>query len=221
MPSWLGKTPQPLLPRTAGSLRLAVPETVVTEDLDSGVAAAYQRALSRLSTAGARIEAIELPMFAEILEINARGGLIVPEAFAIHRDRLETHGARYDQRVRARIERGSELSAADYVAVMQRRRQMQEAFAVALAGFDAVVYPTVAIVAPLMAPLMVDDDAYTRTNILVLRNTSIGNFLDSPAATVPCQEPGSLPVGLMVLGPKGSDNHILRVAAGVEPVVAP
>ena len=216
-----GETPQSLMPRSAGSLRLAVPETVVTEDLDPGVAAAYQRAISRLSAAGARIVAIDLPMFAEILEINGRGGLVVPEAYAIHRDRLEAHGDRYDPRIRTRIERGADLTAADYVSVMRRRRELQDAFAAALAGFDAIVYPTVAVVAPLMAPLMVDDDAYIRTNALVLRNTSIGNFLDSPAATVPCQEPGSLPVGLMIMGPKGADDHILRVAAGIEPVVSP
>ena len=40
--------------------------------------------------------------------------------------------------------------------------------------------------------------------------------LDGCAATVPIQQPGAAPVGLMIAGQRGQDRHILSVALGIE-----
>jgi aspartyl-tRNA(Asn)/glutamyl-tRNA(Gln) amidotransferase subunit A len=50
----------------------------------------------------------------------------------------------------------------------------------------------------------------------ILRNPGLINFLDGCAASVPCHEPGSGPVGLMVCGTAGTDRHTLAVAAALE-----
>lgn len=36
---------------------------------------------------------------------------------------------------------------------------------------------------------------------------------------MPCHEPGSGPVGLTLMGARGGDAALLRLAAGVEPVL--
>ena len=54
------------------------------------------------------------------------------------------------------------------------------------------------IVAPPLAPLVDDDDAFFAVNGLLLRNPSIVNFLDGCALSLPCQHDDELPVGLMV-----------------------
>ena len=58
----------------------------------------------------------------------------------------------------------------------------------ALQGFDALLSPTVPIVAPPIAPLVGDDEAFFATNALLLRNPSSVNLLDGCALSpaVPC-----------------------------------
>jgi aspartyl-tRNA(Asn)/glutamyl-tRNA(Gln) amidotransferase subunit A len=50
---------------------------------------------------------------------------------------------------------------------------------------------------------------------MVLRNTSLGNFFDLTAISLPI--PGSgLPVGLMLMARNGHDHRLFRIAAAVE-----
>jgi len=51
---------------------------------------------------------------------------------------------------------------------------------------------------------------------LLLRNSSIGNFLDRCAISLPCQEPGEAPVGLMLMGETDGDRSLFAVASGIE-----
>jgi aspartyl-tRNA(Asn)/glutamyl-tRNA(Gln) amidotransferase subunit A len=64
-----------------------------------------------------------------------------------------------------------------------------------------------------------DDDAYYRTNLLVLRNSSIANFLDRCALSLPCNQPGQPPVGLMLMGEHGADRRLLGIGLTVEKVL--
>src|SRR5438445_5168078 len=53
--------------------------------------------------------------------------------------------------------------------------------ALPISGFDALLMPTVAITAPPIAAFERDDD-YRHVNAMILRNTSVINFLDGCAA---------------------------------------
>ena len=86
----------------------------------------------------------------------------------------------------------------------------------AAAPFDAIVMPTVPCVAPTIAEVDASDEAYFKWNARVLRNAGLINFLDGCAVTVPCQEPGSGPVGLMVSGTAMTDRRTLAVACALE-----
>ena len=77
-----------------------------------------------------------------------------------------------------------------------------------------MLMPTVAITAPPIAAFERDED-YRRLNALLLRNTSIINFLDCCAITVPIQTAGP-PVGLMIVGGHGADRHLLGAGRGIE-----
>jgi aspartyl-tRNA(Asn)/glutamyl-tRNA(Gln) amidotransferase subunit A len=63
---------------------------------------------------------------------------------------------------------------------------------------------------------LASDEEYFRWNLRILRNNGLANFLDGCAATLPCHEPGSAPVGFMVCGTAGRDRHVLAVAAAIE-----
>jgi aspartyl-tRNA(Asn)/glutamyl-tRNA(Gln) amidotransferase subunit A len=84
--------------------------------------------------------------------------------------------------------------------------------------FDALVLPTDQIGPPTLDELQ-DQDHSNAVNLLCLRNTAVGNFLDLPAISIPCHADGSLPVGLMLFGVRGHDRRLLSVARGLEQVI--
>ena len=196
-------------------LRLAVPKTTVLDGMDATVAASFEAALGTLSRAGAQISEIVIPEFAQLGAINAKGGLAAAEAWHWHRELIQRAGDRYDPRVRVRILRGREMSAADYIDVLAARSAWIDAVEVRIAPFDALIMPTVPVVAPRIDDL-VNDAAFGATNLLILRNPTFINFLDGCALSVPCHRSGEAPVGLMLAGAGGRDRAILSIGQAVE-----
>jgi len=119
-----------------------------------------------------------------------------------------------------RILIGREQSAADYLDLIRARADMQRRVDEQLVEFEAVILPTTPIIAPLIRDLETDE-AYVRTNGQTLRNTAVANFLDRCAISIPCQEPGTAPVGLMLMGAHNGDRRLLALAAAVEALVSP
>jgi aspartyl-tRNA(Asn)/glutamyl-tRNA(Gln) amidotransferase subunit A len=202
--------------RDVRGLRLAVPTTIALNGLDEAVSSTFERALDRLSAAGALVERIAFPEFDEIAKINAKGGFTGPESFAWHRDLLAAKRDGYDPRVSVRILRGEAPSAADYLDAQALRRAMVAAAARRLSPYDALALPTVAVAPPRIADLVEDDDAYTQVNLQVLRNCTLINMIDGCAISLPIHREGEAPVGLMLAGAAGWDSRVFGVAAGIE-----
>jgi aspartyl-tRNA(Asn)/glutamyl-tRNA(Gln) amidotransferase subunit A len=196
-------------------LRFAVPENMVLDGMDDVVAAAFDRALSVLSAAGAVVTRVRFPEFEDIAAVNAKGGFAASEAYAWHRSLLAAKGSGYDPNIRVRIARGEHMSAADYLDLLAARRRIIASFDAATRDFDCVLMPTVAIVPPRVSELA-DQAAYNRINMLILRNTALGNFLDRCSISVPCHRAGDAPVGLMLTGETMGDARLLGIAAAVE-----
>ena len=216
----LAGAPLAVAQRPLAGMRLALPQTLVLDGLQPAVATAFERALQRLSKAGALIVQVPLAELAEVAQINAPGGISAIEAYALHREALATQRERFDPRVARRVEPGRGVSAADYIVLLQRRRDWITRTTQRLAGFDALLCPTVPMVAPPIAELVADDDAFFRANGQLLRNTFLINFLDGCAFSLPCQAPGELPVGLMLAAPAGHDAALAGVALAVEAALA-
>lgn len=198
------------------SCRLAVARTQLQDGLDNTVAAAFEHSLRVLRQAGTHIEEIELSEIEALASINATGGLSAAESYAWHRTLIGEHQAAYDPRVALRILRGSSMSAADYIDLIIARKQWIARMEVQLNRFDAVISPTVPIVAPPIASVMNDDEEFFRVNTLLLRNTSLVNMLDGCAISLPCHSPDQLPVGLMLWHAALHDDTILDLALQVE-----
>lgn len=203
------------------ALRLGVPTTLMLDALEPAVAAAFERSLATLRRAGARVEEIALPPLAELAALNAAGGFSAAESWAWHRRRLASEGDRYDPRVAMRIRRGEAMSAADYVELMWARRDWIARMEAAIAGFDALLSPTVPMIAPPIAPLRDSNEAFFATNGALLRNPSAINFLDGCALSLPCQAPGEMPVGLMVWSSAQRDDAVLDASLAIEAALAP
>ncbi len=195
------------------SVRLAVPGTVMLDALEPHVAASFSAALARLSRAGAQV--IDAP-FALLAEAAALNRFSSAEAYSWHRALLAAHEDKYDFRVAKRIRMGAAMSAADYIDLHRQRRDWITRMERELSAFDALIMPTVPIVAPPITDLDVSEEAFFKANALLLRNPSTINLLDGCAISLPCHAPGTLPVGLMLAGPAMADAKVLAIARTVE-----
>ena len=199
--------------------RLAVPSTTFLDELDATVARAFARTLDTLRRAGAQIEEIALPLTAELGPMQASGSLSAAESHAWHRPLLAKRAAHYDPRVRSRIERGATMVAADYIDLLHARQHWIARMEATLAPYDALLSPTVPLVAPPIAdvtPGTERDAEFFRINALLLRNTSVVNMLDGCALSMPCHLAGELPVGLMVWHGALHDDAVLNVGLQIE-----
>jgi aspartyl-tRNA(Asn)/glutamyl-tRNA(Gln) amidotransferase subunit A len=209
---------RPLQPRPIKGMRLAVPTTVALDELDDEVARTFERALATLSRQGALIERIEVPEFLDVGVMNTKGGFAAVESYAWHRYLIVSHGDVYDPRVSLRILRGEGVSAADYIDLLQMRKSLIARANVRLAPYDAIVMPTTAITPPRIADLA-DDQAFTKANLLSLRNCTLINMIDGCAISLPCHREGDAPVGLMLAASGGSDRRIFELAAAMEDAI--
>lgn len=217
-------------PTPLAAWRLAVPSTLFLDHLDAAVAHAFERTLNQLRRAGARIAHITLPEAAQGNDMQARGSFSAAEAYAWHRTLLASQGARYDPRVKSRIERGATMSAAHYIDLLHARRDWIARMEQAMEGFDALLSPTVPLIAPTIASVApangqnaaqdaTRDAEFVRANALLLRNTSVVNLLDGCALSLPCHAAGEFPVGLMVWHAALHDDAVLNVGLKIEQIL--
>ncbi len=200
------------------ALRLGIPKTLVLEDLEPAVAGAFERATAALGRAGVRMVELPLKPLGDYAAINARGGFSPCEAYAWHEPLLKRRGADYDPRVRVRIERGREMTAVEYVRLLDVRADLIARVDREAAHVDALIMPTLPLVAPPIAAFAKDDD-FWRLNARILRNTAPINFLDRCAITSPPSPPGEAPVGLTIVGGRGEDRRLLAMALGIEALI--
>jgi aspartyl-tRNA(Asn)/glutamyl-tRNA(Gln) amidotransferase subunit A len=215
-----GQAPSELAEFPLDGLRLAVPQTLVLDGLDADVGRAFAAALTALSGAGVHIIEIPLRELGDLAQVNAKGGFSAAEGYAVHRPLIKVKGKDYDPFVLARLERGKEQDAADYIELLWAREEMIARLTGITAPYDALLMPTTPIIAPTFRELA-DGEAARAANLLLLRNPAIANFFDRCAISIPCHKAGDAPVGLMLIGENGGDRKLLSIAAAVEKRVAP
>lgn len=206
--------------REVAGLRLGVVTNYFLDGADDAVSRAFMNALSRLADAGADLQELQVPAFSRIAEINRIGTFASIEAYQREKERLEKQGHLIDPHIKVRIESGARFDPQAIGEIRKARRIVMEEGNKAAAPFDAMIMPTVPIIAPPIAEVE-DDEDYGRANLLVLRNPTAINFIDGCAASVPCHRPGEAPAGLMIAGTHGTDARILAIARAVEALLAP
>jgi Asp-tRNA(Asn)/Glu-tRNA(Gln) amidotransferase A subunit family amidase len=129
------------------------------------------------------------------------------EAAAYHRRWLQECPERYGQEVRARLEAGLKVSAVDYLRAREDQEQLRGQMEGALEGWDAIVLPATATVAPpLTGPELREP---------LLRFTRPFSLTGNPAIVVPFPTRG-LPVGIQIVGRIGGERRLVAVARTLE-----
>ena len=208
----------PLDPLPVAGLRLGLIENVVQNGMDEHVRTQFFNAVAKLEAAGAQVERVEVQTINLLGLLLHKGGIASAEAYTWHAPLLAKGADQYDPRVRFRVSGGAAQSATEYMNTVALRKQLIQQYIKEVRRFDAMIMPTVPIVAPPMAAFAQDDEFF-RLNGLLLRNTAIANTLDLCAISIPCHTDG-LPVGFGMFGQHMGDRRLLEIAAGVEGTLA-
>jgi Asp-tRNA(Asn)/Glu-tRNA(Gln) amidotransferase A subunit family amidase len=171
-------------------------------DYVAEVGAAYRTAIDLFRQGGAATFDVTVPDWSYVTAtaVDLQG----PEAAAVHAGFVNDL---YQPDVQERLRAAAEVPGWRYVRAQAEAVAITSAVADLLGGLDAVLLPTVPILAPAIdAPAAEMPDIRDR----LLRNTRLANLTGHPAISVPLPTTAGLPIGLQVLAV--DDSHAWRAA---------
>lgn len=210
-----GKAAPDLRGASLRETRFAILETLALDDLEDQPRIAFEQSVEKLRTAGAEITNIKA---SEVVEAIAHAGPLFPgEAYGMWRDVIEQNPDVMFAQVLGRFRAGANFSAPDYVAAWEKLNELRAIWNARIAGYDAVLMPTCAIMPPKIADLAADEAYYVERNLAALRNTRIGNLMGSCALTLPT---GHASCGISLVTLPMQEELLLRLGAAAELALA-
>jgi aspartyl-tRNA(Asn)/glutamyl-tRNA(Gln) amidotransferase subunit A len=202
--------------------RLGWPKQYFFDRVDPEVRQAVDAAAKTLGSLGARIEEVSLPHLADSVEPSTN--IAMAEATRYHESQgyFPARAAEYGEDVRKRLEMGRDVRAVDYLNAFVVKREIENEFQIAYARVDAIIAPTLPIVAPRLGEneLMIEGEKETVRSALVRLNRP-ANLTGDPAITIPCGfTRAGLPIGLQLIGPHWSEACLLAIALAYEDATA-
>jgi aspartyl-tRNA(Asn)/glutamyl-tRNA(Gln) amidotransferase subunit A len=192
------------------NIALAVGEYI--EQAESEVLDAVTRAARLISAFGAHIHEVEIPILPAAAEANSQ--MVIADAAAFHRERLENHPDWFGADVLARLQKGRSLTATDYALARRTQSEIRRYFEIFFERYDLLILPTTAVTA---APIEgLDSAAYAPR---LTRFTGPFNLAGLPALSLPAGKTKSgLPIGLQLVGPAWGEARLLQAAQAFEKI---
>lgn len=202
-------------PAPARAPRLGVPRAWLAGRLSADVCEAFERTLALLRGDGAEIVDLPLPSLGQAW--NCYTPIVRAEAAWVHREVIAAGGEGFSEGVLAPMRVGAALMAVDYIDAQRQRERIRAELDAALAGVDALVTPTSAVVPPLRGQVDVEVESGRRTvREAVLGQTAPFSTFGLPALSIPWVRIDRLPVGLQVVGERSRDADLLAIGRWIE-----
>jgi len=139
------------------------------------------------------------------------------EAGDRHLAALRVRASEFDIATRDRLVAGALMPAQWYVRAQRFRTVFDAEIRAAFAAYDVLLAPATAYAAPLLGQRTIVIDGVetdVRPNVGVF--TQPITLAGVPVVTVPITAPGTLPTGVQLIGPAGSEGRLLALAAYLE-----
>jgi Asp-tRNA(Asn)/Glu-tRNA(Gln) amidotransferase A subunit family amidase len=212
--------PMPLpdrLPRDLKGMKLALSMDLGFHTVEEEIVANTRTAAAALAETGAEVREVDLPWRSELEAAwFQHWGVLLAACFG---EALKTHRERMDPRLVALMERGLEMNAVEFKRIELLRTRQWQALAKVLEEHDALLCPTMAILAP---PVGRADGDYCYTDAggryRGFDMTSVFNFVSQcPALSVPSGfTRASLPTAVQIVGRRFADSTVLSIGAALE-----
>jgi mandelamide amidase len=231
-----GETDTPKL--ALDTLRLGLPRNGFFDDLSPEVATVVEFALIKIEEAGATlvetdvVDAVALAPEAGLNVVGYEAVRLLPAYLSSLAEPYRSMSlndltaAVASPDVRGALEHFTREPITDeqYAAGLRIRTEIQQAYTDAFKRdrLDALLYPTVPIVAPELHATTVTYSGIERAIFpTTIRNTDPGSLAGQPSVSIPIlRAPGALPVGLGIEGEVNSDRRLLSISALLEKALA-
>jgi 2-dehydropantoate 2-reductase len=205
---------EPAAPVTAPPRIGVLPGQLEHAELEPDVVTAVHDAIGRLRDAGCAIVEVDGSTFDEIEKTFS--DIMLFEAWQVHGERVTATPDHYGPETLRLLQSGAEVSASDYQAALDARKRLLPAAAEVYAGIDVLLSPAAPFVAPVTTP-PVDTPEGAAEGLF----TAVHNITGAPALVLPCGwSTASLPIGLQLSSPLGTDMALLATARYVESTLA-
>jgi Asp-tRNA(Asn)/Glu-tRNA(Gln) amidotransferase A subunit family amidase len=211
------RPPATIEPTAIAGLRLARLADYFEAVMSLEVRAAYEQALGSLAAQGVAL-GTALPVDEADAISSTYADIVLAEGAQWHGSRLEERQSAYLPSVHARLLLGRQVTATTYIDARLRCSRYRLAVDHLLDSCDALVLPTLPIVAPPVGTaeiVVAPGDEPRQVRAVMLRLTQLFNLTGHPAISIPIAT-GGLPVGLQLVGRRDGTAELLRVAAAVE-----
>ena len=218
------------------SIKLGVDSSVLSQNLEPEVMTCFNATLERLRQAGVSVVSVDLKAiwqhnsafsFPVVLYEVMRDlpAYLAQHAPAVSFEQLIAGIKSPDVLGIINSQLGDQAmpQVAYAAALSEHLPKMRAIYAQALAGLDAIVFPTT----PLRATRIGDDETVMLNGESVptfptfIRNTDLGSNLGVPGISLPAAvAPGALPIGIELDGQRGQDEHLLALALTLEHLIS-
>lgn len=180
-------------------------------ELEPEIARLYLQTLEALRRAGVGVIRASPPRpLSAYFEPN--GVLMAAEGWRVRGGHIEAHADQMDPWIVSRFQAGRGITDAQLEAARRRRAEDQAEFHEWLSGYSALICPTSPIEAP---PIASVDETVSPLSSL----TRAANYLDLPAASMPCGlTTNGMPAGLQIMGGPQDETSVVALAAAFERV---
>lgn len=169
------------------------------------------RAIGALEAQGAVVVQLDSTGLENSLAISAN---LFAEAYAFHADDLRANPQAFSEELRAKLERKSRITAAEYIGARHQRLLLRARISRLMEQCDVLVAPAATTMPALFDARPGDYDHHAS------KNATVFNLTGQPSVTIPCGFSASgLPVGIMISGAIDRDAELLAIAGSAERVV--
>lgn len=194
-------------------LRLGIIENYTYRDIDPDVSAAVEKAANQLTSLGAEVKTVKIPLFGGPLEYSALFNMLLYEFNQILGDQFRATPNRkevFGPIVQANIAKGMKITKEEYEKAKSERPKQKAEVKKVFQEVDALLTPTMPTTAP---PLAGGSKDYARGRQFTLPFSWTG----LPSVAVPCGfSPNGLPIGLQIIGNELKEALLLRIACAYE-----
>lgn len=217
LPYFLGADPADPSTFRSATIRRTQPQNAPT--LVALTGKGLERSDEVESAIGAALKACGLPIARRELPgvdsyFSAWEAILHCEASAYHRKRMQDHPEGFSSVTLAHLQAGTQIAADDYLKAQSIRTALVETLTRDMGDWDALILPTL----PVVAPLIGDDWQEFGGRKVTTQDSMtwfcwIGNLAGLPCVTIPVpNERSHLPVGMMMMGRPGQDEKLLEIA---------
>lgn len=205
------------MPQPRRRVVLYWPDDPLVHCYEPGLDQYIEQAVYRIAEGlGATLKRGALPQLDRIW--LAQSIIIGTEALTYHWNQLTTQRQDYQPDVADRLERGGAHLAVEYCQALRFRRQAMGQIDRLMESVDALILPTVPILAPPLSVRTVLNPKGEPEDIraVLTRFTAPFNFLGLPALSLPWGLMNGLPVGLQLVGRRQGDEALLQLGLAIQ-----